>query len=53
MIPVAIGQEVGPDGIKIPPSEEKVITDPEPDVDKPQKIKTAVMAAVLRGKENI
>ena len=51
MIPVAIGQEVGPDGIDIPPNEEIIITDPEPN--NPQRLVKAVMAAALRGKEDI
>lgn len=51
MIPVAIGQQVGPDGIQIPPNEENVITDPRPEIDKPGKLVIAIMEAVLKSKE--
>lgn len=51
MIPVAIGQQVGPDGIQIPPNEENVITDPEPEIDKPVILVIAIMEAVLKSKE--
>ena len=51
MIPVAIGQQVGPDGIQIPPNEENVITDPQPEIDKPVILVIAIMEAVLKSKE--
>ena len=51
MIPVAIGQQVGPDGIQIPPNEENVITDPQPEIDKPGILVIAIMEAVLKSKE--
>ena len=53
MIPVAIGQQVGPDGIQIPPNEENVITDPEPEIDKPEILVIAVMKAVLKSKQDV
>lgn len=53
MIPVAIGQQVGPDGIQIPPNEENVITDPEPEIGKLHKLVIAVMKAVLKSKEDV
>lgn len=53
MIPVAIGQQVGPDGIQIPPNEENVITDPEPEIGKPRKLVIAVIKAVLKSKEDV
>ena len=53
MIPVAIGQQVGPDGIPIPPHEENVITDPDPEIGKPHILVIAVMKAVLKSKEDI
>lgn len=53
MIPVAIGQQVGPDGMQIPPNEGNVITDPEPEIGKPDILVIAVMKAVLKSKENV
>ena len=52
MIPVAIGQQVGPDGIPIPPNEDNVITDPDPEIEKPEILAIAVMKAVLKSKED-
>ena len=52
MIPVAIGQQVGPDGIPIPPNEDNVITDPDPEIEKPEILAVAVMKAVLKSKED-
>ena len=54
VIPVAVGQDVDPDGISIPPSEDKVITDPTPEVEKPEKLADKIMERVLIGemKEN-
>jgi len=44
---------VGPDGIQIPPNEGNVITDPEPEIGKPDILVIAVMKAVLKSKENV
>ena len=50
MIPVAVGGEVDPGGISIPPYENKVITDPVPEVDKPEQLVKDIMSRVLIGK---
>ena len=51
VIPVAIGQQVDPDRIQIPPNED-VITDPEPEIGRPDILVISVMRAVLRSKED-
>ena len=38
--------------MKIPPNEEKVITDPVPDVDKPEKLVNKIMGKVFIGKRH-
>jgi len=38
--------------VKIPPNEEKVITDPVPDVDKPEKLVNKIMGKVFIGKRH-
>lgn len=53
MIPVAVGGEVDPGGISIPPYESKVITDPVPEVDKPEQLVKDIMSRVLIGKLKI
>ena len=53
MIPVAIGQQVSPDGIQIPPNEDDVITDPDPEIGKPDELVIVVMKAVLKSKEDV
>ena len=49
MILVAIGQQVGPDAIPIPPND--VI--PDPDIGRPEILVIAVMKAVLKSKEDV
>jgi len=51
VIPVAIGREVGPEGIPIPPNEEDVITEPDPEIGKPDILVITIMKAVLKSKE--
>ena len=46
MIPVAVGVEVDPDQLPISP----VITDPSPDLGKPEKLVIKIMARVFVGK---
>ena len=46
MIPVAVGGEVDPDQLPISP----VITDPSPDLGKPDKLVIKIMARVFVGK---
>ena len=53
MIPVAVGGEVDPGGISIPPYENKAITDPVPEVDKPEQLVKDIMSRVLIGKLKI
>ena len=47
MIPVVVGQEVDPDLVMIAPN---VIVDPVPEVDKPEKLVSKIMAQVFIGK---
>lgn len=51
MIPVAIGQQVGPDAIPIPPND--VITIPDPEIGRPEILVIVVMKAVLKSKEDV
>lgn len=51
VIPVAIGREVGPGGIIIPPY--KVIVDPEPDVDKPDILVQNITKVIIIGKREV
>lgn len=53
MIPVAVGGEVDPGGISIPSYENKVITDPVPEVDKPEQLVKDIMSRILIGKFKI
>lgn len=46
MIPVAVGEEVDPDQLPISP----VVTDPSPDLGKPDKLVIKIMARVFVGK---
>ena len=46
VIPVAVGVEVDPDQLPISP----VITDPSPDLGKPDKLVVKIMSRVLVGK---
>ena len=47
MIPVVVGQEVDPDLVTTAPN---VIVDPVPEVDKPEKLVSKIMAQVFIGK---
>ena len=51
VIPVAIGREVGPGGIIIPPYQ--VIVDPKPDVDKPDILVLNITEAIIIGKREV
>ena len=48
MIPVAVGQEVDPNLLPLPPN---VIVDPVPEVDKPEKLVSKIMGQVFIGKK--
>ena len=44
---------MGPEGIPIPPHEENVITEPDPEIDKPDILVITIMRTVLKSKEHL
>lgn len=44
---------MGPDGIPIPPNEDIDITDPEPEIGRPDILVIDIMKAILKSKEDV
>ena len=44
---------MGPEGIPIPPHEDKVITEPDPEIGKPDILVITIMRTVLKSKEHL